>query len=228
MSIDQEDRMDTKDRLSRIAPLCGALFVVLELAGVIVGATGGRSMAALGDPMPKILKSFHDPVGTGVWIGAYLEVAAMAAFGLFAIWIFRQRRGLPATAGVVTATLYVTATFAALVTGDALAYGSAHGLGDQSLLALFYLQSGLFFGTWGVAALFLLLVPAEGWLRRSAIVIAGLLLLAMAFPTAGPSQFPNMLFLIWVFAESVALARRRAAFPAPGMLPSVRTSQPTG
>jgi hypothetical protein len=206
--------METKDRLSRIAPLCGVLFVVLELAGVIVGAAGGRSMAALGDPMSKIVKSFHDPVGAGVWIGAYLEVAAMAAFGLFAIWVFRERRGLLATAGLVTATLYVTATFAALVTGDALAYGSAHGLGDQSLLALFYLQSGLFFGTWGVAALFLLLVPAEGWLRRSAVVIAGLLLLAMAFPTAGPSQFPNMLFLFWVLAASIKMSRRAVAAPA--------------
>jgi hypothetical protein len=206
--------METKDRLSRIAPLCGVLFVVLELAGVIVGAAGGRSMAALGDPMSKIVKSFHDPVGAGVWIGAYLEVAAMAAFGLFAIWVFRERRGLLATAGVVTATLYVTATFAALVTGDVLAYGSAHGLGDQSLLALFYLQSGLFFGTWGVAALFLLLVPAEGWLRRSAVVIAGLLLLAMAFPTAGPSQFPNMLFLFWVLAASIKMSRRAVVAPA--------------
>jgi hypothetical protein len=216
--------METKDRLSRIAPLCGVLFVALELAGVIVGAAGGRSMAALGDPMSKIVKSFHDPVGAGVWIGAYLEVAAMAAFGLFAIWVFRERRGLLATAGVVTATLYVTATFAALVTGDALAYGSAHGLGDQSLLALFYLQSGLFFGTWGVAALFLLLVPAEGWLRRSAVVIAGLLLLALAFPTTGMSQFPNMLFMFWVLAASIKMSR----VAAPGMLPSVRTSQPIG
>jgi hypothetical protein len=205
--------METKDHLSRIAPLCGVLFVVLEIAGVIVGSAGGRSMAALGDPMPKILKSFHESIGAGVWIGAYLEVAAVAAFGLFAIWIFRERRGLLATAGVVTATLYVTATFAALVTGDALAYGSAHGLGDQSLLALFYLQSGLFFGTWGIAALFLLLVPAEGWLRRSAVVIAGLLLLAMAFPTAGPAQFPNVLFLIWMLAAGVKLSRRPVRAP---------------
>src|SRR6478735_5849286 len=105
--------MHTKDRLSRIAPLCGALFVVLEIAGVIVGSSGGRSMAALGDPMSKILKSFHHHVGTAVWIGAFLEVAAIAAFALFAILVFRERRGVHATAGILTATLYVTATFAA-------------------------------------------------------------------------------------------------------------------
>jgi hypothetical protein len=198
--------MDTKDRLSRIAPLCGVLFVVLELAGVIVGSAGGRSMAALGDPTSKIVKSFSDPVGTGVWIGAYLELASMAAFALFAIWVFRERRGLLGTAGVAVSMLYVATTTVALVAGDAVSYGSAHGLDAQSLLALFYLQSGLFFATWGLAALFLLLAPVAGWLRRSAVVIAALLLIALAFPTGGASQFPNMLFLIWMLVASVALA----------------------
>jgi hypothetical protein len=55
-------------------------------------------------------------------------------------------------------------------------------------------------------------------------VIAGLLLVAMAFPTAGPAQFPNLLFLFWVLAASIKMSR----VAAPGMLPSVRTSQPIG
>lgn len=99
----------------------------------------------------------------------------------------------------------------ALVVGDAIEYGSAHGMTDQTLLALFYLQSGLFFSTWGIGAAFLLLAPVEGWLRRSALVIAGLLLVAMALPTAGPSQLPNMLFMIWMLVTGVALARRSDA-----------------
>jgi hypothetical protein len=205
--------MDSKDRLSRIAPLCGVLFVVLELAGVIVGSAGGRSMAALGDPTSKIVKSFSDPIGTGVWVGAYLEYAALVPFALFAIWVFRERRGVLATAGLVAATTYVATTIAALVAGDAISYGSSHGLGTQSLLALFYLQSGLYFATWVLAALFLMLVPAAGWLRRSAVAIAILLLIATAFPTADPAQFPNMLFLLWVIAASVKLSRRPAAAP---------------
>ena len=203
--------MDTKDRLSRVAPLAGVAFVVLELAGVIIGSAGGRSMAALGDPQSKIVKSFHDAVGTGVWVGAYLEMASLAAFALFAIWMFRERHG--ALGGAVVTT-YVVTTIVALVAGDAVAYGSAHGLGDQALLGLFYLQSGLFFATWGIAAVFLLLAPASGWLRRSAVAIAVLLLLAMAFPTAGPSQFPNMLFLFWVVAAGIKLSRRAEPAPA--------------
>ena len=202
--------METKDRLSRIAPLAGVLFVVLELVGVAVASAGGRSMAALGDPKTKILDSFSDPVGTGVWIGAYLELASLAAFVLFAVWMLRSRTGPLATAGLLAAGVYVATTVAALVAGDALAYGSSHGLADQSLLGLFYLQSGLYFATWGLAAAFLLLVPAAGWLRRTAVVIAALLLIAMAFPTGGPSQFPNLLFLVWVVAASVSLARQPA------------------
>ena len=71
--------METKDRLSRIAPLAGVAFMVLQLAGVAIGAAGGRSTAALGDPTSKILRSFSDPIGTGVWIGAYLELASVVA-----------------------------------------------------------------------------------------------------------------------------------------------------
>ena len=202
--------MESNDRLARIAPLSGVLFVVLEMAGVAIGAAGGRSMAALGDPMSKIVTSFHDPVGTGVWVGAYLELASMAAFILFATWLLRGRSGPLATAGLVTAGIYVATTVAGLVVGDALAYGSAHGLGDEALLALFYLQSGLFFATWGIAAILLVLVPVSGWLRRSAIAIAVLLLVALAFPTGGASQFPNMLFLVWIVAASISSSRRRA------------------
>src|SRR5215212_8627017 len=81
-------RMTTGDRLTRLGSLSGVLFVVLELAGVAVGEAGGRSMAALGDPTSKILETFSGDVGTGVWVGAYMELAAMAAFAVFAAWLF--------------------------------------------------------------------------------------------------------------------------------------------
>lgn len=206
--------METKDRLSRIAPLAGVLFVVLQLVGVAIESTGGRSMVALGDPQSKIIDSFSKPIHTGYWIGSYMELLSLAAFALFAIWVLRDRRGVQRAAGLVAAGLYVGTTIVALVAGDVMAYGSGHGLSDQTLLGLFYLQSGLFFVTWGVAAAFLLSVPAAGWLRRTAVAIAALLALALAFPTAGPAQFPNMLFLIWVVAAGIKMSR--AAVPARG------------
>jgi hypothetical protein len=200
--------MTSNDRLSKLGPLSGVLFVALELGGVIVGSADGRSMAALGDPTSKVLKTFSGDVGTGVWVGAYMELAAMAAFAVFAAWLFRSRRGPAATAGLLTAGVYIAITVVGLVVGDALEYGSTHGMNDQTLLGLFYLQSGLFFSTWGIAAAFLVLAPVDGWLRRAAVVIAGLLLAAMAVPTGGPSQVPNMLFLIWMLVAGVSLARR--------------------
>lgn len=199
--------METKDRLSRMAPLAGVLFVVLELVGVAIESTGGRSMVALGDPQSKIVDSFSKPIDAGYWIGSYMELLALAAFALFAIWVLRDRRGVQRAAGLIAAGLYVGTTIVALVAGDVIAYGSGHGVGDQSLLGLFYLQSGLFFATWGIAAAFLLCVPVAGWLRRTAVAIAALLLLAVAFPTAGPAQFPNMLFLIWVVAAGIKMSR---------------------
>src|SRR6266536_692761 len=102
-----------------------------------------------------------------------------------------------------------------LVIGDVLEYGSGHGMGHQEILALFDLQSGLYFASWGIAAAFLALAPTSGRLRRSAVVIAGLQLIAMAAPTAGPSRLPNMLFLVWIIVASVSLARRPRAVPTP-------------
>lgn len=199
--------METKDRLARIAPLAGVVFVVLQLVGVAIASTGGRSMVALGDSQSKIIDSFSKRVTTAYWVGSYLEFMSLAAFAVFAVWLIRRRSGPAATTGLIAAALYIGMTLVALVVGDALAYGSGHGLGDQSLLALFYLQSGLFFATWVIAAAFLALVPVAGWLRNSALVIAGLLVVATAFPTGGPSQFPNMLFLLWTVAASVAASR---------------------
>jgi hypothetical protein len=214
--------METKDRLSRMAPLAGVLFVVLQLVGVAIESTGGRSLVALGDPQSKIVDSFSKPTDAGYWIGSYMEFLALAAFAVFAIWVLRDRRGVQRAAGLTAAGIYVGATIVALVAGDVVAYGSGHGLSDQSMLGLFYLQSGLFIATWGIAAAFLLCVPAVGWLRRTAIAVAALLALAVAFPTAGPAQFPNMLFLIWVVAAGIKMSR--ADVTAPGMLPTVRTA----
>src|SRR2546421_9630776 len=110
----------SEDRLSRLGPLSGVLFVVLELAGVIIGGAGGRAMVTLGDSNAKIVKAFADPAGSGVWVGAYLELASLAAFAVFAAWLFRSGRGSLATAGLVTAGVYISVTMVSLVIGDVL------------------------------------------------------------------------------------------------------------
>jgi hypothetical protein len=198
----------SEDRLSRLGPLCGALFVVLELAGFAIGSAGGRASVTLGDSTSKVVKAFADPVGAGVWVGAYLELASLAAFVVFAAWLFRSQRGSLAMAGMVTAGVYAAVTVVSLVIGDVLEYRAGHGIGGQELLALFDLQSGLFVVSWGISAGFLALAPVTGWLRHSALAIAALSLIGMAMPKAAPGQFAAMLFLIWTLVTSIVLARR--------------------
>jgi hypothetical protein len=197
--------MDKQDRLSRLGPLSGLLAVALEFGGVIVGS---QPMVALGDSNTKILDALTKHVGTGAWIGSYMELGALAAFAVFAIWLFASRRGPLATAGMLATGVYVTVGGISLIVGDVLKYGSGHGMGHQALLALFDLQSALFIATWGISAAFLALAPVSGWLRGSALVIAGLRLVAVAVPTAGAAQFPEILFLLWIVAVGVSAARR--------------------
>jgi hypothetical protein len=198
----------SEDRFSRLGPLAGALFVVLELAGFAIGSADGRASVTLGDSTSKVVNAFADPVGTGVWIGAYLELASLAAFLVFAAWLFRSRREPLAMLGMVTAGVYVAVTAVSLVIGDVLEYRAGHGIGTQQLLALFDLQSGLYVMSWGIAAGFLALAPVTGWLRRSALAIAALSVVGMAMPKAAPGQFAAMLFLIWTLVTSIALTRR--------------------
>jgi hypothetical protein len=209
----------TQDRLSRLGPLCGALFVVLELGGVAIGSAAGRAMVTLGDPASKIARAFAQPVGSGVWVGAYLELASLAAFAVFATWLFHSRRGPLATAGLITASVYIAVTVVSLVIGDVLEYTAGHGVGVQATLVLFDLQAGLFTASWAIGAAFLALVPVTGWLRRSALAIAALSLIGTATPKGTAGQFASMLFLIWILVASVSLARHlRAAaseIPAP-------------
>ena len=207
--------MRNEDRLARLGPLSGVLFVALELGGFAIGVAGGRATVTLGAPTAKVLSAFSTHAGTAVWIGAYMELASLAAFAIFAAWLCRSRPGPLAAAGMLSAGAYIAVAVVGLVVGDVLQYGAAHDMGAQAIVALFDLQSGVYFASWGIAAAFLLLAPATGWLRRSAVTVAALLLVALAAPTAGPSQFPNMLFLLWVVVASAALSRQPAALSSP-------------
>jgi hypothetical protein len=205
-----------EERFSRIGWLFGVLYVVLELGGFIAGSAAGRATVTLGDSPTKIVNAFADPAGTGVWVGAYMELASLAAFALFAAWLWRSQQGSLRTAALLGVSAYIAVGAVSLIVGDVLEYRAGHGLGAQQTLALFDLQSGLFVTTWGIAAGILILAPVTGWLRVSALVIAALGFVGMAMPKASPGQMSAMLFLIWVLAASVTLGRRAATVDAVG------------
>ena len=202
----------TEDRLSRIGPLCAVLFFVLTMAGFAIGAAGGSSTATLGDSTAKILKAYADPVGNGAWVGMYLSVLALAPFAVFTSWLFRGRRGV---AGMLAAAAYVAMVLAASAANFVLQYRAGHGMGTQTTLGFFYLQEALFMLTWGASAAILALAPVTGWLRYSALVLAGLCLVAIAVPKAGWAQFPPTLFYVWMLVAGIALARRRGIATSP-------------
>ena len=212
----------SEDRLSRLGPLCGLLFVVLELAGTAIGSAGGRAMVTLGDSNAKIVRAFADPVGTGAWIGAYMEILSMPAFAVFAVWLFRSSSGMVVRVGLLGVASYLVITTVSLVIGDVLSYKSGHGLVTQTVLALFDLQAGLFAVSWAVAGGILAIAPVTGWLRRAALFIAALSFAGMAVPKAGPGQLAAMLFFVWVLAASVGpmLRRRGAAATSPVARPA--------
>ena len=197
-----------EDRFSRIGWLSGVLFAVLELGGFAVGSAAGRANVTLADPDAKIVKAFADPIGSGAWVGAYLEILSLGAFAVFAAWLYRSRRGPLGTTGLIAAAAYVAVTMVSLLVGDVLEYRAGHGMGPQQILMLFDLQSGLYIASWGIGAAFLLLAPVKGWLRVSAIVVAAMGLAGMAAPKSDLGQFGAMLFLIWILVASITMARR--------------------
>ena len=67
----------------------------------------------------------------------------------------------------------------------------------------------------GASAAILALAPVTGWLRYSALVLAGLCLVAIAVPKAGWAQFPPTLFYVWMLVAGIALARRRGIATSP-------------
>ncbi|MFL5840730.1 MAG: hypothetical protein ACJ77Z_09825 [Thermoleophilaceae bacterium] len=196
-----------EQRLSRLFWLSGVLFVVLELAGTFIG----RELVTMGDPTAKIVKTFSDTAGGQVWVGRYLELISLVAFVVFAATLFRTRRDVVSTAGLLVAACFAAVTAVSLAVGGVLEYRAGHGLGAQGILVLFDLESALYFASWGLAAGFLVLAPVAGWWRRSAIAIAALSLVGLAMPTKSPGQFSVMLFLIWILALSLSRARSAGA-----------------
>jgi len=202
----------SEERLSRLGPLCGVLFVALGLGDAFIGSAGGRAMVTLADSNAKIVNAFADPVGAGAWIGAYMELLSLPAFAVFAAWLFRSRGGMVERVGMLGVASYLAVVTVSLAVGDVLSYQAGHPLGASTTLALFDIQAALFTVSWGVAGGILAIAPVTGWLRRSALVIAALAFVGMAMPKAAPGQVASMLLFFWVLAASVVpLARRRRA-----------------
>jgi hypothetical protein len=150
----------------RIAILPSLLFaglgiasVVLALGGLFTGIAAGAPFVTLGSNSAKVASELAKPAGTGVWIGAYIQVLSLGAFLAFAAWVTAQLGGgLLGTIARSAATGYATVTLVALCAWGAVDFRAGHGMGTQLATALVDVPEALLIGTWFLFAFFLLAI----------------------------------------------------------------------
>ena len=205
----------TQDRLFAAS---GIASVLVMLAGVAIGATGGREFATISSTPAQIAHALAKPAGPAVWVGAYLELLSFGCFLAFAVWACAKLGGgLLGAIGRATATSYATVSVVALAVGDAIEYRAGHGVGVQLGSALITVNEALFVGTWFLAVFFLLAVGplalmsdrrGLGW---TAIGTAAIILVLTAVSLDNLGQLSNVLWLIWIVGASIALGRGERA-----------------
>jgi hypothetical protein len=194
--------------------LFGVASVIIELAGVAVGALGNRAFVTITSSPSDVQSAFAKPVTTAAWVGAYMEILSVGLFLAFAIWACaRLGGGLLGSIGTGAAVAYTAVTVSALAVGDALSYRSGHGMDIQLATTMTTLNEALFVATWFLSVFYLLAVGplalaagrrVIGW---SAIGIAAVILVTTAVSLDNLGQMSNMLWLIWITGTGIALAR---------------------
>jgi hypothetical protein len=197
--------------------------VVAELAGVAIGAIGGRPFVTITSSPADVRSAFDTPVGVATWIGAYLELLSFGMFLAFALWACgRLGGGLLGAIAAAAATSYTAVSIGALGIGDALAYRAGHGMDVQLATTLVTLNEAIYVCTWFLSVFYLLAVAPMalasgrriiGW---SAIGISLVVLVTTAVSLDNLGQMSNLLWLFWIVGTSVSLARgsRTEAAPA--------------
>lgn len=201
----------TQDRLFAAG---GIASVALVLVGSVIASAGGQPSYTLSSGSTHIAHELAKPVGTAAWIGAYMQLLSVGCFLAFAIWASAKLgEGLLGRLARASAVSYATLNVVALAAMGALAYRSGHGIGAQLGTALANVSSALFVASWVLGAFFLLaagpLAIASGrrLLGRSAIGIAVIILVLTPALVEQGGQLGYFLWLIWIVAASVALAR---------------------
>jgi hypothetical protein len=202
----------------RLFAACGIASVVLMLAGVGIGSTGGREFATITSTPAEIANAVAEPVGAAAWAGAYLELLSFGCFRAFAVWACAKLGGgVLGQIAVAAGASYATVSVASLAVLDTIAYRSGHGMGLQLATTLVTLNEALFVVTWILSAFFLLAagpLALQAGRRRlgwSAIAVALIVLVLTPISLDNLAQLANFLWLLWIVGASLALARRRSA-----------------
>lgn len=212
----------------RLFALCGILFVVLELGGAFLAmATGKTHSLTVGSSTSGIARAIAHPVGTGTWIGAYMELLSVGFFLAFAVWAAAKLGGgLLGSVARAAAVTNAGAGLVALAIGDTISYEAGHGLGLGVARTLVTLNEAVYVATWFavaslLACLGLLALSSRrrivGW---SALGIAAYTLVLTPLSFDGAGQFSQIMWLLWAAGTSIALVRAPGREPAPALASS--------
>jgi hypothetical protein len=188
--------------------------VVMELAGVAIGAIGGRPFVTITSSPADVRSAFDTSVGVAAWIGAYMELLSFGMFLAFAIWAaVRLGGGLLGAIAAAWATAYTTLSIGALGIGDALAYRAGHGMDVQLATTLSTVAEAVYVCTWFLSVFYLLavapmaLAAGRRFVGVSAIGVSLVILATTAASLDNLGQMSNFLWLLWIIGTSVSLAR---------------------
>jgi hypothetical protein len=213
----------------RLFAACGIAFVALELGGTFLAmATGKTHDLTVTTSNAKLAAAIAEPVGSGVWAGAYMELLSIGFFLAFAVWA-AEKLGGGLLGSLTRAAAYANAGagVGALAVMNTLSYQAGHGMGLGGARTLTTLSESMYVGTWFITATFLaaagILAVREGrWLLGwSALAITAYTLVLTPLSVDGAGQFSQLLWLAWVVCASVALIRSPRQLSAPAVASSV-------
>jgi hypothetical protein len=197
--------------------LCGIAFVVLELGGTFLSMASGKTHdLTVGSSTAAIARAIATPVGTGVWVGAYMELLSIGFFLAFAVWL-AERLGGGTLGSIIRLAAAASAGGGLVSLGfiNVISYRAGHGMGLDVAKTLVTASEAVYVGTWFFTATLLAAAGllafrcgrrAIGW-SALAIVVYTLVLTPLSFDGAG--QFSQLFYLAWVVVTSIALARSR-------------------
>lgn len=194
----------------------GIAGVVLEFAGTFVQMSSKDTHSLTwSSSTAAIAKAFSHRATTVVWVGAYVEIVALACLLAFTLWAAAKLGGgLLGSIASGFAVANVAVSFVSLALLDAAAYLAGGTLPVETARTIVVVNGAAFITTWFLAAFYLLAVAplalaggrrGIGW---SAIAIAAFTLVGTAVSPDNAGQLSSMLWLLWVAGASIALVRR--------------------
>ena len=157
-----------------------------------------------------------------MWIGLYLEVAALLCFVVFAAFLrtlahpFAPPVQWPASIAYGAALIFVILQLVSMASLGIVSYRAGTGADVASATVLLDLRLGSYILSWAAGALWLGFVAVSAFhtgtisraLSVSGVLIASIWLATCLLPTSDIAQFWGFVPLLWTAVASVDILRR--------------------